>query len=159
MSLAKRTFSIMLVLVLSVCAFPSSWAYAADEPETIVITEDLGDDVTVTTTIEVYRNISRNTSTSAIASSDFTRSGKWIATVTLKAYFTYNGMTAGVTSTEYARSLASGWSYTNHKITTTTLSTSSGGTATLTATLKNFPVNVPVNISLHCAPNGKITTN
>ena len=52
---------------------------------------------------------------------------------------------------------ASGWSYTNHKITTTNVSSSSGGTATLTATLKDFPINVPVRLSLHCAPNGAIT--
>lgn len=68
-----------------------------------------------------------------------------------------NGITAGVTGTEYSKSLASGWSYTNHKITTTNVSSSSGGTATLTATLKDFPINVPVRLSLHCAPNGAIT--
>lgn len=83
--------------------------------------------------------------------------GVWIATVALKAYFTYNGITAGVTGTEYSKSLASGWSYTNHKITATNVSSSSGGTATLTATLKDFPINVPVRLSLHCAPNGTIS--
>lgn len=158
MTSIKRTFSIMLVLVLVVCAFSSSWAYAANEPETIVVTEDLGNDITVTTTVEIYRGITRYTNTSAVANSDFKQGGKWIATVTLKAYFIYNGMAAGVTGTEYAKSLASGWSYNNHNIATTTVSSSSGGTATLTATLKNFPVSVPVSISLHCAPNGTITT-
>lgn len=39
----------------------------------------------------------------------------------------------------------------------TNVSSSSGGTATLTATLKDFPINVPVRLSLHCAPNGAIT--
>lgn len=107
--------------------------------------------------ITVYPEMSRNSSKSAISSSEFTRDGAWIATVTLKAYFTYNGITAGVTGTEYTKSLASGWSYTNHKITTTNVSSSSGGTATLTATLKDFPINVPVRLSLHCAPNGAIT--
>ena len=28
---------------------------------------------------------------------------------------------------------------------------------TLTATLKDFPINVPVRLSLHCAPNGTIS--
>ena len=83
--------------------------------------------------------------------------GNWIATVSLKAFFTYNHITAGVTGTEYAKSLASGWSYTNHKITTTTVSSSNGGTATLTATLKDFPIKVPVRLSLHCSPDGVIT--
>lgn len=44
-----------------------------------------------------------------------------------------------------------------HKITATNVSSSSGGTATLTATLKDFPINVPVRLSLHCAPNGTIS--
>lgn len=161
MTFLKKVLSSALVFILIVCALPLSNAYAADaidDPETIVIVEDLGDDVKVETTIQIF-NATRNTSTSAVASSRFTRSDVWIGTVTLKAFFTYNGMTAGVTGTEYATNIASGWSYTNHKITTTTLSTSSGGTATLTATLKNFPVNVPVNISLHCSPSGIITTN
>lgn len=139
-------------------AFPFSQAQAVEETsEPIVIIEDLGDGIVVKTTITVYPEMSRNSSKSAISSSEFTRDGAWIATVTLKAYFTYNGITAGVTGTEYTKSLASGWSYTNHKITTTNVSSSSGGTATLTATLKDFPINVPVRLSLHCAPNGAIT--
>lgn len=157
MSAIKRTLSVVLtfVLLLGVLSVPA--AYAASEPETTVYVEDLGDGIVVKTTIAVYPGVGRNFSKSAISHSDFTREDVWIGSVTLKAFFTYNGMTAGVTGTEYAKSTASGWSYTNHKITTTTLSTSSGGTATLTATLKNFPVNVPVRLSLHCAPDGTIT--
>ena len=154
----KKVFSTVLALVLVFCAFPFSQAQAVEETsEPIVIIEDLGDGIVVKTTITVYPEMSRNSSKSAISSSEFTRDGAWIATVTLKAYFTYNGITAGVTGTEYTKSLASGWSYTNHKITTTNVSSSSGGTATLTATLKDFPINVPVRLSLHCAPNGAIT--
>ena len=148
----KKVFSTVLALVLVFCAFPFSQAQAVEETsEPIVIIEDLGDGIVVKTTITVYPEMSRNSSKSAISSSEFTRDGAWIATVTLKAYFTYNGITAGVTGTEYTKSLASGWSYTNHKITTTNVSSSSGGTATLTATLKDFPINVPVRLSLHCA--------
>lgn len=44
-----------------------------------------------------------------------------------------------------------------YTITTTTVSSSNGGTATLTAILKDFPLNVPVRLSLHCSPDGTIT--
>ena len=124
--------------------------------ESFIIVED-ENVFPVETTIEVLPSFARNYSTSAIAVSNYKNNGNWIATVSLKAYFTYNHITAGVTGTEYSKSLASGWSYTNHKITTTTVSSSNGGTATLTANLKDFPLNVAVRLSLHCSPDGYIT--
>lgn len=93
----------------------------------------------------------------AISTSNFYNNGVWIGTVSLQATFSYNSITAGVVSTDYSTNLASGWSYKNHKITTTTVSSSNGGTATLTATLKKFPLNVAVRLSLHCSPDGTIT--
>ena len=155
MSFLKKFLSSALILSLILCACPI--AYAADTPEEIVYVEDLGNDVTVKTTITVYPKVTRDKYTTAISTSDFTRGGKWIATVSLQATFMYNSIVAGVTGTTYSKSLASGWSYTNHKITTTTVSSSNGGTATLTATLKDFPVNVPVRLSLHCSPHGTVT--
>lgn len=157
MSSIKKVCSIVLAFIIVVFICPIPHALAADTSETMYFVEDLGNGIMVETTIEITPSISRDTATSAVSTSRFTNNGEWIATVALKAFFKYNGMTAGVTGTEYAKELASGWSYTNHNITTTTLSTSSGGTATLTATLKKFPVNVPVRLSLHCAPDGTIT--
>lgn len=142
-------------LRLSIIPLPQ--AHATDASETLFFVEDLGNGITVETTIEIFPGVTRNSSTSAVTTSNYKNNGVWIATVALKAYFTYNGITAGVTGTEYSKSLASGWSYTNHKITATNVSSSSGGTATLTATLKDFPINVPVRLSLHCAPNGTIS--
>ena len=141
MNPAKKICSTIVALVLVFCAMPFSQAQAANDPETLFYVEDLGNGITVETTITIYPGVTRNQSTSAISSSEFKN----------------NGITAGVTGTEYSKSLASGWSYTNHKITTTNVSSSSGGTATLTATLKDFPINVPVRLSLHCASNGAIT--
>ena len=141
MNPAKKMLSVTLALVMFLCVLPISHAQAATSSETMYFVEDLGNGITVETTIEVLPTTSRDSSKSAISTSNFKNNGVWIATVSLKAYFTYNGITAGVTGTEYAKSLASGWSYTNHKITTTNVSSSSGGTATLTATLKNFPLN------------------
>lgn len=157
MNVSKRICSLLLSVVLICCVAPLPRASAADAQETLHYVEDLGDGIVMETTITVYPSMTRDSSISAASSSNFTNNGKWIATVTLTASFTYNGMTAGVKSTDYAKLLASGWSYTNHKITTTTLSTSSGGTATLTATLKDFPINVPIRLSLHCDPDGTIS--
>lgn len=157
MVLSKKICSTILALVLICCVLPLPQAHATDASETLFFVEDLGNGITVETTIEIFPGVTRNSSTSAVTTSNYKNNGVWIATVALKAYFTYNGITAGVTGTEYSKSLASGWSYTNHKITATNVSSSSGGTATLTATLKDFPINVPVRLSLHCAPNGTIS--
>ena len=154
MSCVKRMCFCVLAAALLIVAFPLPKAQAADNQNTISYVEDLGNGITVET---VYPGLTRNYSTSAVSVSQFKNNGVWIATVSLIAFFTYNHITAGVTGTEYAKSLASGWSYTNHKITTTTVSSSNGGTATLTAILKDFPLNVPVRLSLHCSPDGTIT--
>lgn len=158
MNSITKIVSTTLAVVLIICAMPFQ-AQAATEPETIVYTEDLGDGITVETTIEMCPNLARYTYTSAITTSNFKNNGVWFATVSFKVYFKYNGITAGVTNTEYAVDVADGWSYTDHKITTTTLSTSSGGTATLTGTLKDFPLSVAVRLSLHCTPAGIISRN
>lgn len=159
MSSAKKIVSTILVFALVLCILPSSYAQAAETPEaTYYIVEDLGDGITVETTVEVYPSIARNNSKSAVSVSSYKSNGEWIATVGLRVSFTYNGMTAGVTATEYDKNLASGWSYTNHKITRTTLSTSDGGTAVLTAKLKKLLMTVDVRIGLHCAPDGTITS-
>ena len=155
----RKACSILLsvILVFGVILVPH--AYAADDTETLYYVEDLGDGVIVETTVTIYPSLARDSTKRAMASSNYSRSGSWIATVTLETVFKYNGITAGVVSTDYAKLLASGWSYNNHKITTTNLSTSSGATATLSATLKKLLVNVPITISLHCDPYGNITTN
>ena len=157
MNCTKKVCSIFLAIALLIVVFPVTQAQASDMQDTTTFVEDLGNGITVETTITVYPGLTRNYSKSAVSVSEFKNNGTWIATVSLKAFFTYNHITAGVTGAEYAKSLASGWSYTNHKITTTTVSSSNGGTATLTATLKDFPIKVPVRLSLHCSPDGVIT--
>lgn len=51
MSFLKKFLSSALILSLILCACPI--AYAADTPEEIVYVEDLGNDVTVKTTITI----------------------------------------------------------------------------------------------------------
>lgn len=157
MSVVKKSFVSILALVLLICVIPFPQAQAASAPQSTTYVEDLGNGIIAETTVTVEPGFARNYSTSATIASKFTNKGTWIGTVSFKAYFTYNHITAGVTGTEYAKNIASGWSYTNHKITTTTVSSSNGGTATLTANLKNFPLNVAVRLSLHCDPDGNVT--
>lgn len=148
-------FALMFTLVLAPCA------YAVEPSETTTTTvTDLGDGLTVTSTVTIIDPLTRDSSRRVVNKNDYDLNGTWIGTVTLTTVFTYNGITAGVTSATYSQSLASGWSYTNHNLTTTTVSSSSGGKATLTANLrKNIIANVPVNMFTHCAPDGTITTD
>lgn len=155
-----RFFAVAVVFALMFSLTLTPYAYAAETSETTTTVTDLGDGLTVTSTITIINPLTRDSSRTVINRDDYDLNGVWVATVTLTTSFTYNGITAGVTSATYSKSLASGWSYTNHKLTTTTLSTSSGGKATLTANLrKNIIANVPVNMFTHCAPDGTITTD
>ncbi len=155
-----KFFAAILVFTLMFTSILAPCAYAAETSETTTTVTDLGDGLTVTSTVTVIDSPTRDSSKQVVNKNDYDLNGVWVATVTLTTVFTYNGMTAGVTSATYSKSLASGWSYTNHNLTTTTLSTSSGGKATLTANLrKNIIANVPVKMFTHCSPNGTITTD
>lgn len=158
-SIVKKCSATMLALVFVFYLLPLPVAFAADSAdyeETYV--QDLGNGIVVTTTLTVPQSVARYTPRSGILKSEFTANGTWIATITLTGHFKYNGITAGVEGASYTKSVASGWTYTNHNITTSELSTSSGGTIHLTANLKDFPLIVPVDMTMHCSPSGVITT-
>ena len=89
MNPAKKMLSVTLALVMFLCVLPISHAQAATSSETMYFVEDLGNGITVETTIEVFPTTSRDSSKSAISTSNFKNNGVWIATVSLKAYFTY----------------------------------------------------------------------
>ena len=91
MNSARKMCFAGLALVLLFSLFPFSQAHAAsidNGQETLSYVEDLGNGITVETTIEVLPSFARNYSTSAIAVSNYKNNGNWIATVSLKAYFT-----------------------------------------------------------------------
>ena len=71
MNPAKKICSTIVALVLVFCAMPFSQAQAANDPETLFCVEDLGNGITVETTITIYPGVTRNQSTSAISSSEF----------------------------------------------------------------------------------------
>ena len=160
-SAIKKCSALALALLFVVYLVPAPIASAVDESdngsveETYV--EDLGNGIVVTSTLTVYPSTARYNSKVAGLESKFTSNGTWIATITLTGNFKYNGITAGVNSASYTKSVASGWSYTNHNLTKTTVASSSGGTVHLTANLKDFPLVVPVDMTVHCSPTGVIS--
>ena len=121
--------------------------------------QDLGNGIVVTSTLTVSPSVARYTNKRGTLKSEFTANGTWIANHTLTGNFKYNGITAGVNSASYTKTLASGWSYTNHNLTKSTVSSSNGGTVHLTANLRDFPLIVPVDMTLHCSPKGVITSS
>ena len=162
MSKRNRFLAPILAFALMLPFFTSFFMPSAqaieNEPEQIFYQENLDDGYIAETFITVYPPIARNNYKDVrIVKTYKDMNDKQVASVTLNVKFIYNGITAGVTNVSYSKSLAPGWSYTNHKITRTTLSTSDGGTVTLTANLRTFLNNVPVRIYVHCAPSGALS--
>ena len=165
-STIKKRSTIVLSILLLFSVLPlSRQASAAESVEsTSVVIEDLGNGYTVETTTTVYADQVRVSKKSANAKSVYKHDGKEIATVILYATFSYNGSTSkctncshsttspsSVESTSYSKTTAFGWVYRNHNIAT------SGGRATLTATLSSLIGSVAVNVSLYCSPTGNIS--
>ncbi len=157
----KKVSAVVLagvLLISSMVLVGTPKALAAGEDQEISYVDELENGFVSETVIKVLPSLARDSAVKVDASSTIKDdAGAWVATVTLHVTFVYNGMTAGVSSVSYSKSLASGWSYTNHKITQSTLSTSSGADAKLTANLRKILYNVPVSISVHCSPDGTIT--
>lgn len=66
MVLSKKICSTILALVLICCVLPLPQAHATDASETLFFVEDLGNGITVETTIEIFPGVTRNSSTSAV---------------------------------------------------------------------------------------------
>lgn len=159
MKISKRFSSITITLIFMFSLILTTNAYAAESSEITTTVKDLGNGLVVISTVEII-SAARDSSKTVVNKNSYELEGSWVATITLTTSFTYNGITAGVSNATYSKTLASGWTYNNHKLTTTNVASSSGGKATLTATLKNGVVsNIPVNMYTHCTPSGYITTD
>lgn len=115
---------------------------------------DLGNGVTVESTITVYESVSPLSvmSTKSATKTDvYKYNGTQIASVSITASFGYDGSSSWVNSASVSKSISCGWTYSNEDITT------SGGTATVTATLKKFPSDVSVYTYISCSPSGVIS--
>lgn len=148
--MTKKIFMPILALLLAAAILPLPRTFAADTSESTYV-EDLGNGITVESVLLVEPSLTRSSSRSASLTSTFKNNGVQIAVITLNANFVYDGSTSRATYASYSKDISSGWTYTDHSL------TRSGGTATLTATLKKFLINVPVDMHISCSPTGVIT--
>lgn len=144
-----RSLGIVILLLVSMMILPAQ-ASSNTYQEIETLHTEFGDFEIKTVTI-VHNSAARSSSKSADRIRTVTNNGSVIAEITLSATFGYNGSSAWVTSASGSHTTYSGWSYGNENITT------SGGTATLTATLSKLLDRVSVNISLTCSPTGQIS--
>lgn len=151
----KRIITIFLVVIMTAALLaPAANADYVTSENTVTVT-DLGNGITVESTIFIEESISPASlmSTKKATKQDvYKNNGTEIATVSITASFGYDGSSSWVNSASVSKRVASGWTYSNENITT------SGGTATVTALLKKIGV-VTVNIDTYisCSPDGDIS--
>ncbi|WP_337575925.1 hypothetical protein [Fournierella sp.] len=143
----KNLLSAMACLILM-------YAFAvpcfAQESSTVIAsyTEDLGNGITVVTTIT--ENTSRSTKSHS-KNKNYYYSGQWIGQATLSASFYYDGSVARATEVYGNGNGANGWSYGSQTV------DKSGNTAYLSARLSMNGRSVPVEITFSCSPDGSIS--
>lgn len=149
----RRVISIFLGALITAAFFllPAHADYSPGKAVTTVA--DLGNGVTVESTIFIDDTspLSLMETKNATKQDVYKYNGSQIATVSITASFGYDGSSSWVNSASVSKSVSSGWTYSNENITT------SGGTATVTASLKKFPYNVAVNTYISCSPDGEIS--
>lgn len=150
----KRTITTFFAVIMVVALFsPISQANYVPEENDVTVT-DLGNGFTVEGKIILEKDISSLSlmSTKLATKKDVYKiNGTEIATVSITASFGYDGSTSWVNRASVSKSVSSGWTYSDENITT------SGGTATVTATLKKFPYNVNVYTYISCSADGDIS--
>lgn len=147
----KKIIPMLTALTLIASLFLSATCSAQEY--TVTKVQDLGNGVTVETVVTVEDALFRSYTRRASTKNTYKNNGTEIATVTLTATFGYDGSDAWVVSSSGSHTVESGWSYSGERI------SDSGGTATLTATIKSTKGlgQVPVDISLTCSKNGDIS--
>lgn len=147
----KRSISMFTFLSLVMSLLLSSTCSA--QARIVAETRDLGNGVTVETVIVVDDDFLRSSTKRASISSTFKYYGEKAGTVTFTATFGYDGSRAWVVSASGSASMEPGWTYSGERI------SDSGGTAYLSATIKNTSgqIKVSVDIDLTCSKDGDIS--
>lgn len=146
--------SLALAVIFILFLLSPPQAQAAETGKVVdVVVEDLGNGFISETKLIVYESDTRSSTKAASTVRKITNNGSVIATITLNAQFSYDGSSAKVINTSYSKTLASGWSYTNHNI------SKSGNRATLNATVKKLLTSLPVYMYIQCSPIGVISMN
>lgn len=152
----KKSMIAMCLMVFTIVTMLAPAAQAAYMPEKVTTTVmDLGNGITVKSTITVYESISTFSTMatkSATKIDTYERNGTEIAKVSITASFGYDGSSSWVNSASVSKSVSSDWTYKNENLTT------SGGTATVTAVLtRTGIVTLDVYTYISCSPNGDIS--
>lgn len=150
----KRIITMALIVLMTATFFaPAANADCAPAKNAVTVT-DLGNGITVESTTfieEAFSPLSLMATKKATKQDVYKCNGSQIAIISITANFGYDGSSSWVNSASVSKDISSGWTYSNEDITT------SGGTATVTATLKKFPYNVAVDTYISCSPDGEIS--
>ena len=151
----KRIISkcLMALIIVSMLASAALAEYMPEE--TVTIVKALENGITVESIITVHESFSAFSTMAtkkATKTDTYKRNGTQIATVSITASFGYDGSSSWVNSASVSKSVSSGWTYSNEKITT------SGGTATVTAILSKIGVaSMDIYTYISCSPDGEIS--
>lgn len=143
----KNIFSLLMCSLLAIAAAVPCFAQENNQVVT-TYTEDLGNGITVVTTIA--KTVTRS-ATSTTKTKDYYSGGQKIGRAALYGSFSYNGSTAQATGADGTGTGINGWSYGGQSTWT------SGNSAHLSATLSKGSVSVPVSISLSCDAHGNVS--
>lgn len=146
----KKIAAFGMCLALAFCMALPCFAQGTVQQETYSVVQDLGDGVTVVTTIGWNAAGARSTKTGSITN-DYYYWGSYAGSATLNGGFYYDGSTSRATGANGYGSSASGWTYSGQSTWT------SGRTAYLQASLSNGSKTVPVSLSLTCDANGNLS--
>lgn len=162
----KKLLSCIMVVALVLCVSIPSFAQKTTFKKvqsTSVTTENLGNGLSVETQTTIFNtsdteNVTRTaySTRSATQTKTYKANGSTVATVTLRATFSYDGSSAWVTSKSARHSTSSNWSYGSESLGTYE------DTASLSATLTQWSGVIPiqtvdVDLSLTCSPSGQIS--
>ena len=143
----KNIFSILMCFLLATAIAVPCFAQENNQVIT-TYTEDLGNGITVVTTIT--KAVTRST-TSTTKTKDYYSGGQQIGRAALYGSFSYNGSTAQATSAGGTGTGTNGWNFGSQSTWT------SGNSAHLSATLTKGGTSVPVSISLSCDAHGNVS--
>ena len=147
----RRILSLFISIILLISTAISVSATSQDD--FVLYKENiLEDGITYTDEITIY-SYGRATQKKAELKRTFTRDNTTIAVIAYEAVFQYDGSTVSVLSKTITQTdTYNNWNFKQSSF------TSSGGTVTLTGSLKKLLVlNVPVNLTLTCDKNGNIS--
>lgn len=138
--LKATALALLMVMLLSAVA-------SAAGPKRI----DLGDGFYMVTTSKLDDIQLLDGSKTGSTTGKVYNSGTYIGSITVKATFVYDGISAEVSSKSASVTTASGWSYKNKSVSSTS------GSATATCTFYSGSKSTSASVTVYCDKNGNIS--